>query len=89
VDVCVVFQQALLRGVVKVRAMVDGGNFGQRAAKDFGLPCVTIYFLFSFDMGLYVYIYIYIYIYQQERTVNGQDSLYIGKGAWWREEIGY
>jgi hypothetical protein len=37
-DVGVIGKQALLRGVEKVRAVVDAGNFGRRATKDLWLP---------------------------------------------------
>jgi len=41
VDVGVVLQEAFLGGVVEVGAMVDGGDFTGRTAKDLGLPGIT------------------------------------------------
>ena len=40
-DVGVVGEQAFLRRVEKVRAVVDGGLLRGRAAEDFGLPGVA------------------------------------------------
>ena len=37
-DVGVVLEEALLRGVVEVGAVVDGCDFGGGAAEDFGAP---------------------------------------------------
>jgi hypothetical protein len=42
VDVGVVGEEALLRGVVEVGAVVDGGDLGRGAAEDLGLPCEAV-----------------------------------------------
>lgn len=42
VDVCVVLEQTLHGCMIEVRAVVDGGNLGGRAAEDLGLPSVEM-----------------------------------------------
>jgi hypothetical protein len=41
VDVGVVFEEAFLRGVEEIGAVVDAGLFGGRTAEYFGAPCVA------------------------------------------------
>lgn len=42
VDVAVVGQQAFLRGMVEICAVVDAGDFAGRATEDLGLPSIKM-----------------------------------------------